>query len=67
MKALKALVAVIGGAITSALTIWGPDTTVGQVLVVVAALLTAVSVYLVPNAPAVPDAVRAVREREVNY
>jgi hypothetical protein len=52
MKAAKAVVAIVGAGVTAALGIWGPDTGVGQVLVVVAALCTAAAVYLVPNAPA---------------
>lgn len=60
---IKAIVAVIGGAVTSALTIWGPDTTVGQVLVVASAMITALSVYAFPNEQQVPDAVRSVRDR----
>lgn len=60
---VKFIVAAVGGAITSALTIWGPDTTVGQVLVVASALITAISVYAFPNSPQVPDAVHAVRDR----
>lgn len=62
-KYWKAIVAIVGGAITSALTIWGPETTVGQVLTVVMTLLTAVGVYVARNTPVVPDAVRAVQDR----
>lgn len=50
MKAVaKFLVAVAGAGVTSALTIWGPETSAGQVLVVVAAVLTAIGVWAVPN------------------
>lgn len=45
----KAIVAALGGAVTAALTIWGPETTVGQVLVIVSAALTALGVYATPN------------------
>lgn len=51
MKAAKAVVAIIGAGATAALGIWGPDTTVGQVLTVLVALCTAGAVYLVPNKP----------------
>lgn len=51
MRAAKFLVAVVGAGVTSALTIWGPETSVGQVLVVVAAVLTAVGVWATPNTP----------------
>ena len=54
MKYAKAVAAIVGAAVTAALGIWGPDTTVGQVLVVVAAVCTAAGVYLVPNQPAEP-------------
>ena len=57
---VKAIVAVIGAVVTSALTIWGPDTSVGQVLVVASALVTALSVYAFPNEQPVPEAVRSV-------
>lgn len=45
----KAIVAVLGAVVTSALTIWGPDTRVGQILVIISAGLTALSVYAFPN------------------
>jgi len=54
----KAIVAALGAGVTAALGIWGPDTKVGQVLTVVSAALTALSVYAVPNAPTEPAAVR---------
>jgi hypothetical protein len=47
----KAIVAVLGAVVTSALTIWGPDTNVGRFLVIASAGLTAASVYVVRNAP----------------
>jgi len=50
----KAIAAVGGAAVTTALTIWSPDTKVGQALVILAAALTALSVYALPNAPATP-------------
>ncbi len=50
MSAAKAIVAVIGAAVTAALGIVPPSTTVWQVLTVISAALTAVGVYLVPNA-----------------
>jgi len=51
MSALKALVAVLGAAVTAALGL-GLSGTVQNVLTVIAAALTALGVYLVPNKPA---------------
>jgi hypothetical protein len=48
----KAIVAILGAGITAALGIWGPDTKVGMVLTILAAMITAASVYAVPNTPA---------------
>ena len=48
----KAIVAILGAAVTSALTVWGPDTNVGRFLVIASAALTAAAVYQVPNTPA---------------
>jgi NAD-dependent SIR2 family protein deacetylase len=45
----KAIVAVIGAGITAALGIVAPDTDLYNILTVAAAMLTAASVYLVPN------------------
>lgn len=52
MTVAKAVVAVIGSAITAALGLVPPDTKMWQVLTIVAAGLTALTVYLVPNEPA---------------
>lgn len=52
MQYAKAIAAIVGGAVTSALTIWGPETNVGRFLVILSAALTAASVYAVRNAPA---------------
>lgn len=52
MKALKyakALVAISGATVTSALALFPPQTTVWTVLTIVSAGLTAAGVYLVPN------------------
>lgn len=46
---LKFWAAVLGATVTTALTIWGPDTPVGQGLVVAAAFFTAVGVFAVEN------------------
>lgn len=48
----KFIVAVLGAVVTSALTIWGPDTNIGHGLVIASTALTAISVYWVRNAPA---------------
>ncbi len=50
MKTAKFWVGLVGAIATSLLTVFGPDSRVGQVLVVVVALVTALGVYLVPNA-----------------
>lgn len=54
MKAAKALVAVIGAGITAALGL-GLHGTAQQVLTVAAAMITALGVFLVPNATGVPE------------
>jgi len=48
----KAIVAVIGAAVTAGLGLVPPDSTTWQVLTVVAGICTALGVYLVPNKPA---------------
>lgn len=50
----KALVAIVGAAVTAALGIIPNGSTLWTVLTIVAAALTAASVYLVPNSPATP-------------
>ena len=50
----KAIAAVGGSAVMAALSIWGPDTNVGRVLIILAAALTTLGVYALPNAPATP-------------
>lgn len=50
MGAAKAVVAVIGAAVTAALGLVPAQSTVWVVLTVVSATLTAAGVYLVPNA-----------------
>ncbi len=47
----KAIVAIVGAAVTAALGIVPPNSTVWQVLTVVAAAVTAAGVYLTPNSP----------------
>lgn len=47
----KAIVAVIGAAITTALGLIPPNTSLWIVLTILSAALTAAGVYLVPNAP----------------
>lgn len=48
-KYAKAVVAIVGAAVTAALGIVPPNSATWQVLTVVAAALTAVAVYTVPN------------------
>lgn len=45
----KAVVAIVGAAITAALGIVPPDSTLWQVLTVASAAITAAAVFLVPN------------------
>lgn len=49
MQYAKAIVAVVGSAVTAALAIFPPGTTVYNLLTIVSAALTAAGVYLVPN------------------
>lgn len=51
MPYAKAIAAIIGAAVTAALGIFPANTAVWQVLTIVAAAVTAISVYLVPNTP----------------
>jgi hypothetical protein len=55
MSAAKALVAVLGAAVTAALGIFPANTGTWQALTIVSAALTAAAVYLVPNAPKGPN------------
>lgn len=52
MRYAKFWAAVVGGAATSGLTLFGADTTAGKVLTIVVAACTAVAVYMVRNDPA---------------
>lgn len=47
----KAIVAIIGAAVTAALGILPANTTTWQLLTILSAAVTAAGVYLVPNAP----------------
>lgn len=49
MYAAKAIIAIIGAAITAALGLIPPDETLWIILTVVSAALTAAAVYTVPN------------------
>lgn len=46
----KSIAALVGAIVTALLGVYGPDTEVGAVLTVVAAVATAVATYTVPNA-----------------
>jgi hypothetical protein len=50
MKYAKAWASIAGAAVTSALAIFPPNTSVWTGLTIASAALTAVAVYLVPNA-----------------
>jgi hypothetical protein len=52
LYAAKALVAIIGAGVVSALTIFPPDTNVYTALTIASAVITAALVYLTPNTPA---------------
>jgi hypothetical protein len=54
MQYAKAIVAVIGAAVTAALAIFPSGSTTWNALTITSAALTALGVYLVPNAPATP-------------
>jgi hypothetical protein len=60
MKYAKAIVAVVGAAVTAALGL-GLTGTAQQILTVLAAICTAATVYAVPNDKPVPDAVKAIQ------
>lgn len=49
LEAAKAYVALLGAVATALLGVYAADTTVGQVLTVVAVAATAVATYRVPN------------------
>jgi hypothetical protein len=51
-QSAKAYVALIGSIATALLAVYGPDTTVGQVLTIVTVIATAVGTWAVPNADA---------------
>lgn len=50
LKYAKAIAAFVGSLTTALLGIYGPDTSFGAALVVVAAVATVVATYQVPNA-----------------
>lgn len=55
MRYAKFFVAAAGACATSLVTVFGPDSAVGQIATVVLATLTALAVFLVPNVtPPVP-------------
>lgn len=56
-QSAKAYVALVGSIATALLGVFAADSTVGQVLVVVVALATALGTYKVPNADAPEDEV----------
>lgn len=49
MQYAKAYAALIGAIVTALLGLYGPDTKVGQILTVLAVVLTAVATYRIPN------------------
>ena len=51
----KAIVASLGGAITAAIAIVAPGSTVWAALTIVSAAITAAGVYIVPNAVSAED------------
>jgi hypothetical protein len=54
--AAKAYIALAGAIATALLGVFAADTTVGQVLTVVAVVATAVGTWAIPNAPQDPPA-----------
>lgn len=58
MRYAKAVVAILGGAVTAAVGVVPPHSTTWQILEIVSATCTATGVYLVPNRkPVLPGAV----------
>lgn len=51
----KSVVAILGTAVTSILALVPPESVLSTVLTIVAAVLTAVGVYMVPNTPPAAD------------
>jgi hypothetical protein len=62
MAYAKFWVALIGGAATSAVAVFGANSTIGKVAIVLSAAVTAGAVYLVPNTPSVAPALVAPKE-----
>lgn len=52
MRYAKFAVAILGGAVTSALALFPPESTTWHVLTILSAAITAAGVYLTPNKPA---------------
>jgi hypothetical protein len=50
MTSAKAYAALVGSLVTGLLGVYGPDTDVGKVLVVVGVIVTAISTWRIPNA-----------------
>lgn len=50
-KYAKAIVAIVGSAVTAALAIFPPGTTTYNALTILSAAITAAAVYAVPNTP----------------
>jgi len=53
-KYAKFIAAVIGGACSTTVALFGADTTIGKVAAILLAACTAVAVFAIPNAPAEP-------------
>lgn len=51
MRAAKFVVGLVGAVVTTLLQLLGPEGTTGKVLTIVAALVTAIGVYVWPNTP----------------
>lgn len=51
----KAIIAALGAALTAVSGIVGEDSTTGRVITIILAIITTLSVYLVPNRDAAPE------------
>lgn len=63
---LKAIATLVGTIVTGLLGVYTADTSVGKVLVIVSIVATAITTWVVPNAPVVPDDVIIGTETDVD-
>src|SRR6478609_8066448 len=61
----KAIATLVGTVVTGLLGVYGPDTEVGKVLVIVSIVATAITTWVVPNALVVPATIEVDHEAQV--